>query len=436
MRQGDWLVFKNRNKILITLSLALSFVGPFLVFIGGYPYSGTRLEENAAALADVAKTKTNGKYLCSLTVGANSDSGSLPDPSTEFHNLYGVFKQSRITYSSIINPDKSEHKLTLTTEDQSLVVADDLSVMWGGGDDSQKYNYGKKRYKMSTYPIELLLPNIEIKGSTGGDYFLSISQSQANKIIDQDITKKSQKDEDGNYPFEIYENLVGNKLLLSIDGNIPKKKDGSNQFVYIQNVYFESNYYYDGLKETIGDFVVSKYYLPGFLEKEKKNTYFPNEYSYQNKYFLKYINTVYSSKKYDVRLNNYNLTQNVDTDYLLSFYYSTSTAQHDWAAVLSYTIGILCIVGSIFITYLLNKDSKAGFLYFLAIFASLLLPFFISKILYSITGSIFLLSEMSSRINSICLIAYFFSVLVFKLINTRGKTKNTLRLMEFYEVSI
>ena len=208
----------------------------------------------------------------------------------------------------------------------------------------------------------------------------------------------------------------------------------------IQNIYYETDYYYDGLHDVIGDFGIVSYYLPNGLSSERKNMYFMSDFTYQNKYFMNYINTVYSSRKFLVQVNKYNLTRDINTDRLLSFYYGNSTTRTQWLAIIIFIIGGGVFLSS-FCLYFYGKVKKGNkrkvYDYWIWFFL-LFVPYLIFQCLYLLAKEIAVLSESSSKVNGVFILLSIglFFVLDLATKTVKPKEKLVIKGDDFYEIDV
>lgn len=401
-------------------SICLSLLGLMLVFIGGIFSANTQIEKVASYATEVVTTATEKHNLCAITVQATDESKSIADTETEFHNLYGVFRQEKITYATTINPDR-EYDISITG------ISDCLSLLYVGPVGTKENDRGMKRFRHYIFPIEMMFEDGRYYELN--NYIIYISKTHATKILE---SKGVEKQEDGTYTFDDYETLVASTISMTFNGN-------DYDFV-VQNIYYESDYYYQGLYDVMGDFGIVSYYLPDGLSNKRKNMYFMSDYTYQNKYFMDYINTVYSSKKYLVQVNGHNLIKDINVDRLLSFYYGGSVTRTQWLAIIIFIIGGGIFLSS-FCLYFYGKVKKGNkrkvydyWIWFILLFA----PYLIFQCLYLLTKEIAVLSESSSKVNGVFIllsIALFFILDLATKIVTH-KSKLVVDGDDFYEIDV
>ena len=401
-------------------SICLSLLGLMLVFIGGIFSANTQIEKVANYATEVVTTATEKENLCAVTVQATEDSKPIADTETEFHNLYGVFRQKKITFATTVNPDR-EYDISITG------ISDNLSLLYVGPVGTKENIGGEERYRHYIYPIEMMFEDgryYEIN-----NYIIYISKTHATKILE---SKGVEKQEDGTYTFDDYETLVASNLSMTFDGE-------EFDFV-IQNIYYETDYYYQGLYDVMGDFGIVSYYLPNGLSNKRKNMYFMSDYTFQNKYFMDYINTIYSSKKYLVEVNNYNLVKDINEERLLSFYYGSSVTRLQWLSIMTFIIGGAVFFSS-FCLYFYGKTRRGNkrriydyWIWFVLLFA----PYLFFKVLYLLTHEISLMSETSSKVNGVFILLSTGLLFVLDIFTKNVTIKNKLVINgdDFYEVDI
>ncbi len=401
-------------------SICLSLLGLMLVFIGGIFSANTQIEKVADYATEVVTTATEKGNLCAVTVQATEDSKPIADTETEFHNLYGVFRQEKITFATAVNPDR-EYDISITG------ISDNLSLLYVGPVGTKESDRGEKRYRHFVYPIQMMFEDQRLYEVN--NYIIYISKTHATKILE---SKGVEKQENGTYTFDDYETLVASTISMTFDG-------ADFDFI-VQNIYYETDYYYEGLYDVMGDFGIVSYYLPNGLSNKRKNMYFMSDYSYQNKYFMDYINIVYSSKKYLVQVNGHNIIKDIDTNRLLSFYYGGSVTRTQWLAIIIFIIGGGVFLSS-FCLYFYGKVKKGNkrkvydyWIWFLLLFV----PYLIFQCVYLLTKEIAVLSESSSKVNGVFILLSIGLFFVLDLTTKTVKLKEKLVINgdDFYEIDV
>ena len=384
------------------------------IFLGGFFSSNTKFEQISEYVTDVATNKTRNKPLCALTVGSTEDSGSIPNPDSEFHNTYGTFMQQRIAFASAVNPDK---EMLINFEG---IQSNNLSLLYGGAVGSIPYD---EHFKHNTLPIELMFSDERMYDIS--NYVIYISQEHADRILD---SYNLPRQEDGFHTAIEYNSLLKQPISVSIDGVL-------SDFI-IQNIYYQFNYYYEGLSEVMGDFVIFSYYLPGNLRAEQRNIYFMDEYVYHNKYFMNYIISSYPSRSYSLKINHYNLTEQIDEDFFLSFYYSKNINNFDWVNTTFVTVAILLLLSSLSLEFFIDSVKKKPVFWSILHLGVLFVPYFVFSTIYRFTGNIYFLPEAASKTNMFVILIYSFIYVMILVYGSRFFTKKNIYEKDYYEVFI
>ena len=405
---------KINPKTIKALSVALSILGFSLIFVGGFFSAKTNLEKTSEYAAEVVVNHTKNKNHCGIIV-ESKDGSSMPDGTSEFLNLYGTFKEQKITFAPTINADKARNIIIDG-------VSDNLTMVCLGPLGSEEY---EGHYKHYTFPIETMFPDERLYHIS--QYVMTISQSHADKILED---KGVEKTSDGTFALADYESLIKSKIKVKVDEEEPYE-------YIIQNIYLENNYYYKGINDVCGDFVVISYDAHSDLKKHKQFVYFLTDYAYQNQYFMSYINNVYSSDSYKVAIAKYNLIDEIDEAFLLSFFGWTS--ELNFLSPLCFVFAYLFIALSLCGLLYISRTRDSGFtLFSIALTASTFLPYILFSLIYKITGNVIFMSDVSSSANGITILV--FGIIVFLIGYFRNKfflKKNHNRFTEhFYEMDI
>ena len=405
--------FIKKNRFV---SLALIIISLSLVYVCGSFASSTHFEKIAEYATDIVLNHTENKKYCAVTVEASDESGAIADSDSEFHQLYGVFLQQKVTFASGMNVDK-RHVISIGDS-----ISDNLSVLYVGPVGTIEYN---GHYKHYVSPIEVMF--LDEKNYDFNKYVIYISQSHADKLLDAD--PNYHRNENNLYSQEDYQSLLKK--------NIPIFIDGSEYQVLIQNIYYQSNYYYDGLKDIMGDFVISSYYFHQNLRAEQQNIYFMSEFTYQNNFFMDYINKVYSSKKYIVKLNHYNLFGEVNDSYFLSFYYSNEPYRYNWVATFTFFVsGVLLLFSALLVVSQNKTLKKNNSLWLMLNFLALFIPYLLFKAIYSFSSNVYFMSASSGKINIWFIVSFVLVQIIVPLFaRKRGIIKRDCD-GDYYEISL
>lgn len=407
------------TKIIIPL---LTLFSLSFVYLGGFFSSKTDLEKISSYASKVVLNNTVNKERICITAERASSTGSLPDAETEFRNLYGVFAQRTITFSSVINPDK-KHNITIGNG-----LTNNLSAMYVGPVGSTEYNGGYRHY---VYPFDLMFPDDkDYEKKTKTRFYAYISQSQADKILDEILHEERVN---GVFSLETYQKLILQEFPFTVDGEL---------FDFgILNIFYETNYYYKGLTDAVGDFILTSYSFPKDLRKEQKHLYFLNSNDYQNKYFMEYLNTLYSTDDYLLKINPYNLIGTFNSDYLLSFHNVVLNNKLEWVSITLFTVAaIMLIFNIVLFAYNVFRNKNKKTLNLITYILLLFIPYIVFSILYLITMDAAYISDISSKINVIYICVYSVLLLVIhysdRIFNVDKGPFLLSRGKDYYEVII
>ena len=365
--------------------ISLVFFSLVLFICSGVFSSDTVLENSANYVAEVVKNNTKNKTYCAITVTQTEKSGATADPYNEFHSLYGIFRQERATFGSMYNINKQDSVFLKEINGEI-----NQSIFYLGPVGTIEY---KEHYKTYTYPFEVMFEDERMYDIS--KYVAYVSQSQADSILE---ARGESKGESG-YTEAQYKSLL--KTLTPIEIN------GTTANFAINNIYYETSYYYDCFNEIANDFILMSYYLP--VELARSNIYLLNEYEYQNQYFMKYINNLYSNKKFDVKVCKNNINGDINEQLITNFYYGSLNSKLDWVTALFIVAAVVSMAANIyFVWFKLHLEKKA--LFFSIEAALLLLPYLMFKIIYSTTKNMFIFSSFGTKLNVIF-------ILIFILIN-------------------
>lgn len=405
------------------LSILFGMISFSLIFVGGYFTNDANVERIADYTARVATEQSEGQ-LFSLTVGASDKKTSLLPVDHELFNLYGIFKQRKITFASTINADKKDHTIYLDGNTDC-----NLSFLYVGSVGTDKYkgtekyegqeNYG---WKHRQFPVELMFEDSgkkarEFADDTNPKYPCYISETQAIRLLNKNY---GFDDSSHKYSKDDYEKLLYKTIKVQID------KTQNFDFA-ILNIYSEKNYYCKGLSYTMGNFLVCSYWLPMNLRLEQRSTYFMSEYSYQNRYFMNYINETYGGNNYNVDVNSFNISGHYDKNFIISF--------HSKEEYKSFLPAILISLAAF--TLLAN----VGFIYFAKIkwmlpllLLSSFIPYYLFKIIYKIGKDVRWFSSFSCRLFFFVFLFVLLLICLYWLFEACIKARKTN--LKYYEVNI
>ena len=385
----------------------------FLIFAGGSFSNDAKEERIADYAANVAIQQSDGE-LFSINVGNKKSYTRMLPVDHELYNLYGIFKQEKITFASSINATKQDHNITIQGDEDI-----NLSFLYVGPTGSIKYTRGHKKYLHYVFPVELMFEDNRGKAAEVSEYICYLSKSQATRLLNRKNNYSSSYD---NYSEDDYKELLYSPLTITIDVD--------NQFTFsIINVYFEDNYYCTGLSHVMGDFVICSYYLPLNLRSEQKSMYFMSKYSYQNKYFMDYINDTYSGDDFEISINPYNIKGNFNDGFLLSFYKMPKN-NNSWAFMFVFLAASVVLFG-LFLAY--KFKMKHILLYFTC---SYIFSYLIFKIIFLISKNVIWFSSFSCRTFVLFYLIMFTLILVIKYIVIKRNESIKKLGKSGYEISI
>ena len=399
-----------KHKFLFSILTTVLSVSS--IFLSGF-YSGDAKFERIADYASfVAENQCNGG-LFSISVENTKNKGSLLPPDNELYNLYGIFKQEKITFASTINASKKEHTILLRDG-----TSTNLSFLYLGPTGTIEY---KGHYKHYVFPVEMMFKDNQSKAYEASKYVCYLSKSQAIRILDRQNGLSSTGV--SNYSHQDFEKLLYTPITIDIDGD--------NRFTFsIINIYFEDNYYCSGLTSVMGEYIMCSYYLPLDLRQDQKSLYFMSKYSYQNRYFMNYINQVYPGEEYSVSVNSLNIKGNYDDDLITSFRFVETENE-----TMSYIFISLFVLFSVFFvyTYVISKGKINLFLILLGVFC----PYYVFKIIKTSSNNVAWFSLFSTRTFLIYVIAVLLFLILYKTVCfSMNKRTNLFQFRKMYEIDI
>lgn len=292
----------SKTNILIFSLIVLSLSS---TFISGIFSREASMEETAEYISQAINESVPTKDLLSIAVEKEGE-GSLPDDEHEFRQLYGVFRQEKITFATGYNMTKNE-TIIFNEIDSNVNLS---AVYIGPTTGSVEYN---GHYKDVLYPVEVMFP-LQRYDSVSMQTAL-ISESQATKLLE--IRRPDFVRENDTYSQEQFKTLVGTALDVTTNGE-------TKTFV-IQDIFYENTYYSTGLDHTIGSFFYTSYYFPKNVKRQ--NLYFMCTYPYENMYFMEYINSVYGDGNYKLKCVTNICEKAIDENRIVSFYPKNFTSK-------------------------------------------------------------------------------------------------------------
>lgn len=388
------ILSKKNLLILSTIFLSLT-----ISFVSGTLAAKTKIEDVSNYISNVVRDDIK-ENLLPITV-ETFDGTSLPDSEYEFRRLYGVFRQERITFASGYNLTKEEEIIV-----SEIDKTENLSAVYiGSTTGSDEY---EDHYRDVTYPVEFFFPLVRYDSVSMKT--VCIGESQAKKVLANRGVKKD------NYTKADFETLLGTPFYIDIN-------KVETKFV-IQDIFFDDTYYVSDLRRTIGDFFITSYYFP--KEVRKQNTYFMSQYQYENKYFIDYINELYSGRNCLLKCvtnQGKNLRNPIDEQKIISFFGMKSRANFFETTMI--TVAITLLVITFFLLYLFIERYELYL--FISHVVVVFIPFIIFFIINIFAKNVFLFSEVGTKTNAILSIIFVLGFTAFYIFKKyRPKSKKEL----------
>lgn len=371
------------KRINILTILLLVFSSLLVIFPAGALHPSTAIENTSEYLADVASNHTqNGKYVAMMVEPKDGSEKKINNPYTEFHYLYGIFREGMATYAGTANSDKS-HSIKFKDINDDSVNFSFLNV--DSGFETQKYykdTDGNMVYKQEFYPLELMFYSNHPK-VPGTHSFLYLSQSRANCLLNKKGLEHTR---------ENYQSLLNTLITLEFDGV---------EYKYaIDNIYFERNYFYNALNEVMGEFFLGGAgYYPGGIKRQ--GVFFLRNYAYQNKYYIKYATSLYSEEDFLYKVLNYNFHQDfkVDDSKVVLFSYGSAAG-----AILLLGLSIVMILCALVL--MLFGSYQFTIANISLVVGALLIPYSVFWTIHLFTKSAILFSTFSINAEMWCILSF------------------------------
>ena len=238
--------------------------------MSGALLNNSKFEENATQIAYFAQNKTTGSEYLSFFAEEKKQNTIAP-PTYEFLSTYGAFRETKVCFAGTVNANKkNDIKITNLQNNESL------SFLYAPTFSNIEY---KGHYKHEFYPLELLFKG---NHSYGKNFlFCYISETHAKNILAQKGLEPS---------MDAYESLLGETITISVDGT---------DYLYsIGNIYLETNYFYEGLTEVMGSFILTPSKMPNQLKCQA--LYFMRKYAYQNEFYMRRIKSMYDKNHHNI----------------------------------------------------------------------------------------------------------------------------------------
>lgn len=377
-------------------SIVCIFVALINIFLFGSFSNDFVLEENASDISELVKN--NETEYATISVFNNGNSPQTLPVSSEFYSMYSIFNinENKCTFAATGNANKN-HDIQIKDISNS---EKNYSILYADYNRNKEYN---GHWKHDFYPLELMFRG---ENSRSGDAysFCYVSQTDANTIMSL-------------RGIDNYESLIGTNIRVVVD---------STEYLYtIGNIYYEQNYFYQGLAETIGDFIFTYTTFPVGVKKE--NTYFLNSFQYQNKYYLNRIISKYDKNSFDVELNTFNLKK-YDRDRLLRFFYHNDTS-FNWVFVFSIILSSLLLFYSLaWAWFFFSPKNKIDLV---IIVITLCLPYLLARLSFEMSKSILFFSYSSTVVNLIFIAVILATLAIFAFV--KEHRKKIVRNNSYYE---
>ena len=391
----------------------------FLSFIAGFVSGDAQVEKTAQSISTYVIDNTEKSRYLGIIV-KKSEEGSIFGTDSndhEFRNVYGIFKQQRATFATGFNFNKSEEiHIDEFEESENYSIFSLGQPQFGKYEDKNNNIYG---YIHEPFP--LIFTSKLQRDESKTRYCVSISRTKANKLLKIDHPDR----EESSFTYKDYDDEVIGKKELHINVN------GLTRNYLIQGVYLddENHYYYSCLKETINDFVVftdSNYPTYGDEKKcTQERMYFFTDYTYQNKFYIDYLNELYQSDDYIVEFAKNNIVKNrEEVDVYLSFRDYRANVKPPYLENALVVICFLLLAAAIALMIVFKTYKN----YFGSIIIApcLFLPYVVFKILFVTSKNILYMSGFGSMINGILIILYGVSLIaftVYQVIKIKKKEK-------------
>ena len=408
---------KATKKTLLRILFAV--LGLTVVFLSGSMHENTHFERIAEYSSQVVKTSTFDKRYCAISFDAPNKPGDYY--ASELQNLFDVFRSGVVTYASGMNVHKEQNIRLKGCSD------DNLSLFFVGAigsieikDDDEKI-IGWRHYK---YNIETMFNDPQYNGTEYDKKHVPViylSQQQADKILELRGVVK----EGTNYSPQQYRSLIQTDVTLKIEGD--------DCTYSIWNIFYNKDFYCEGLADILGEYALTSYYQPvnHDLRQIHKSIYYFNEYSYYNQYLMRYLNERFSDGEVHPYVIRNNLVKEIDYDFLLSFYHNETISAKHWIYTVLMILAICFIAVSVFILFASNRDDM---LISLVTIVSLFIPYLIFKLIFVITNDVLFFSQPVCKLYVLFVVLYIFVYLYKTFIMKRIIKKN--KILGYYEVNI
>ena len=387
---------KNIQRIIVGLVVLCS---TSILFPAGMISTSSQIEVCSDFFTTLTKSHTKGKEYSALVVEAKDGSSKkLTDTQREFYDLYGSFRTDKACFANSVNINKTKNiKLGSTSiENLSLLITTtgiQVQYIKGVG------------LRHEFYPLNMMLEAPKSERPSPPSQYCFISQSQADALLRSDFLGEPVAEP---FTLEDYKKLQYKMINLTCDE--------STVSYYILSIYLETGYYYQALKEIMGDFVFVYGPTPAQLKREA--VYFMRDYTFQNQHYIEYAKKQYDISDFDYKIGTFNLIDNFaqkeDITRLLFPLYS------DAPSILLFVLSVLLMLTIMVFTCLTSFGNK--WLDIVVFSGCAITPYIIFKLIAKLTESIKLFTSLSTQFNMVMLIVVFiFFAVVVLLKNAKRK---------------
>lgn len=409
--------FSLKSTILSSVLLLLS---SSLAFPAGAFSKGIYLENCANYYSEISKQYTvpaGKKKLSGLIVEPNDPSVTQmrTDTDNAITELWGVFKGQNASFAPVINANRD---YDIRFVDQNYSDESVPLVYSNIGQSAEVYhtkNGNPVDYKFQSSPLALMFPSSN--QGMHSSLHIYISQTQAEKKLNSlgmEITKENLQ----SLQKTRTEMQIGDTIYNCVIDNI-----------YLDNFdhyykHADYDYYYaTDVGTVLGDFVFVIFYAvwpkncPPESSIKRESLYIMSEYSFRNKYFLKYAIESYSPKDYSFRICNANLKNNFipDDSILERAIYPEITSF--WCVFITMVSIIIFVLNNVLI--LKKKLFQQPITLFTLISCSIV-PYIVFKVVFILSNQLLLFSWYSLFFYMLIIV---FQVLILALINSFGREK-------------
>lgn len=398
--------FLDLKTSIIAFSLVL--FGSVSLLVSGSTNSDTTIYKSASYIADLVEKHNDVDHIA--VVAEQKENGLVPDTASELRGLYGAFGNRESNYAGTINASKN-YDITFADFNIDNRISF-VYVQMGTQVSNKKDDDGTVHHRMEFYPLELMFefyPN----SPTNFFSFLYLSTSQAREVIKQ------------RYP-DMFDNNATMDELLNNESFVLKCKEiigtGVNirfgetiKNYQITNIFYENDYFYNIVHNTIGEFLVGYNQYPAGYQKQA--TYFLNKYEYQNKFYLDYIKQRYTKDDFNFNVSCVDLANTIDQNKALDFLENTN----NFASISFLIISIVLILTAFTIMFRFKLLNLTFIIYS---FLSLILPYIFGFLLWKITGKIAFFSPYFTTVFLIyllCISIFFLCCILIKKWKTPKK---------------